>query len=195
MTGPDPRSPLVLDTRALGLQRRPGSMVEFTRTVPGPPDLGVALARVPTGSEIELDLRLESVMEGVLVSGTAELSIEGECARCLEPVSWNEEIDLSELFVYPATDHRGAVVDEPGPDDDPLPTIEDDLIDLEPTLRDAVVLSLPLSPVCRTDCPGLCPECGFALAQDPRHAHERIDPRWSALAELREQANDTPIEE
>lgn len=184
MTGLDPRSPLVLDTRALGLQRRPGSMLEVSRVVPGPPDLAVALARVPVGSDIELDLRLESVMEGVLVSGTADLHVEGECARCLDPLSWDEGIDLSELFVYPATDHRGAVAEEPGPDDDPLPTVEDECIDLEPTLRDAVVLALPLSPLCRSDCPGLCPECGIRLDDEPGHVHEQVDPRWEALRGL-----------
>ena len=190
MTGLDPRSPLVLDTRALNLQRRPGSMVTVTRVVPGPPDLGVALARVPIGSDVELDLRLESVMEGVLVTGTADLHVEGECARCLDPVSWDEDIDLSELFVYPATDARGAVVDEPGEDDDPLPTLEDDCLDLEPTLRDAVVLSLPLAPLCRTDCLGLCAECGFRMEQDPAHAHEQIDPRWEALRGIAGQADE-----
>lgn len=190
MTGLDPRSPLVLDTRALGLQRRPGSMVTVTRTVPGPPDLGVALARVPVGSDVELDLRLESVMEGVLVSGTADLSIEAECARCLEPVAWEEDIDLSELFVYPATDARGAVVDEPGPEDDPLPTIEDDCVDLEPTLRDAVVLALPLAPLCRSDCAGLCAECGIRLDDAPGHAHEQVDPRWEALRGLTAQQDE-----
>lgn len=187
MTGLDPRSALVFDTRALDLLRRPGSMVTATRVVPGPPDLGVVLARVPIGSDVELDLRLESVMEGVLVTGSADLHIEGECARCLDPVSWDEDIDLSELFVYPATDSRGAVVDESGFDDDPLPVLEDDCFDLEPTLRDAVVLALPLAPLCRSDCPGLCASCGFRLADDPAHAHEQIDPRWEALRGLAEQ--------
>ncbi len=184
MTSLDPR-PLVLDTRALGLQRRPGSMIEVTRSVPAPDDLGVALARVPVGSPIELELRLESVLEGVLVTGTADLEVRAECARCLDPLDWEEAVDFSELFVYPATDARGAVVEEPA-EEDPLPTLEDDCLDLEPTLRDAVVLSLPMAPLCREDCQGLCPDCGVRLDEQPGHAHERTDPRWAALAALAE---------
>lgn len=184
MTGLDPRGSLVLDTRALGLQRRAGSMITVTRTAEAPGDLGIAMARVPKGSPIELDLRLESVLEGVLVTGSAELQVDAECARCLEPMQWQEDVEFSELFVYPATDARGAVVEEPTEDDEPLPMVQDDYLDLEPTLRDAVVLGLPLAPVCREDCGGLCPECGVRLDDNPGHAHEQTDPRWAALAAL-----------
>lgn len=184
MTGLDPRNPLVIDVLGVGLQRRPGSMVTLTRTVPSPADLGVALARVVPGSPIELDARLESVMEGVLLTATAGVQVSGECARCLEPVSWEEEIELSELFAYPDTDARGAIVEELEDDDDPLPTLQDEMIDLEPTLRDAVVLALPLAPLCRDDCAGLCSECGVRLDDNPGHAHEQTDPRWAALAAL-----------
>jgi uncharacterized protein len=184
VTGLDPLSPLVLDVRSL--QRAPGSMVTVTRDAPAPAGLGVAMARVPEGSPIDLDLRLESVLEGVLVSGTADLQIAAECSRCLDPVEWHQEFDLTELFRYPATDARGAVVVEEDESDDPLPVLVDDLIDLEPTLRDAVVLDLPLAPLCREDCLGLCSECGARLEDDPLHAHDTIDPRWAALAALNE---------
>lgn len=163
-----------------------------TRTVPAPGDLGVPMARVPEGSPIDLELRLESVMEGVLVSGTADLEIAAECSRCLDPVSWHEDVHLSELFRYPATDARGALVEEDEGDDDPLPEVQDDLIDLLPVLRDAVVLDLPLAPLCSDDCLGLCPTCGFRLEDDPDHAHEAVDPRWAALAALAEEADDSP---
>ncbi len=184
MTGLDPRNPLVLDVRKL--QRAPGSMVTVTRSVPAPTDLGVVMARVPEGSPIDLDLRLESVLEGVLVTGSADLQVVAECSRCLEPFDWQQEIDLTELFRYPSTDARGAVVVVEDEFSDPLPTLEDDLIDLEPTLRDAVVLDLPLAPVCREDCPGLCSVCGARLEEDPQHAHDTTDPRWAALAALTE---------
>lgn len=184
MTGLDPRGALVLDTRALGLARRPGSMITVDRTAPAPDDMGVALASIPSGSPIEIHARLESVLEGVLVTATASLQVRGECARCLEAMSWSEEVDFSELFVYPATDARGAVVEEPADADDTLPVLEDDLIDLEPTLRDAVVLALPLAPLCREDCAGLCSICGARLDDDPGHQHEQLDPRWAALNAL-----------
>ena len=70
-------------------------------------------------------------------------------------------------------------------EDEDVSKLEDDLLDLEPLLRDAVVLALPFQPVCREDCPGLCPECGARLADEPDHQHEQaIDPRWAGLEGL-----------
>lgn len=183
MTGPeseilnslDPRAPLVLDTRELG--RRPGSQRQVTRTVPAPADLGIEVLRVPEGAPVELDLRLEAVMEGVLVTGTTQAALTGECVRCLEPLTDEIEVRFQELFVY--EDH--ALPEE----DDEVSTLVGDLVPLEPLLRDAVVLALPFQPLCMDDCPGLCPECGVRLADDPAHAHEAApDPRWAALAAL-----------
>jgi len=175
----DPRAPLVLDTRELG--RRPGSQRQVSRTVPAPADLGIEVLQVPEESPVELDLRLEAVMEGVLVTGTAHASLVGECARCLEPLTATDRtsitVDVQELFVY--EDHA-----LPGEDDE-VSTLQDDLVDLEPLLRDAVVLALPFQPLCTDDCPGLCPDCGARLADDPDHAHEAaVDPRWAALTEI-----------
>ncbi len=178
----DPRAPLVLDTRELG--RRAGAMKRLDLTVPAPVDLGTAVIGVPSGSDVALHLRLESVIEGVLVSGTAGVRTVGECSRCLDPVVADMEVELQELFEHPEEDHRGRVV-QPAPDDeDAPPLLVGDLLDLEPTLRDAVVLALPLAPVCRDDCPGLCVECGARLADDPEHRHDVVDPRWAALVGL-----------
>lgn len=179
MTALDPRAPLVLDLKRL--ERRPGSMITVEDTVPAPVGLGLAMASVPEGSPIELDLRVESVMEGVLVSGTADVEVRAECSRCLDPVEWNEEVDLRELFAYPATDARGRPVGDEV-DEDPLPVVQDDMIDLEPILRDAIVLALPLAPVCDQECRGICPTCGDRLDDD--HRHESVDPRWAALGGL-----------
>lgn len=175
MSGLDPRAPLVLDIRDLG--RRAGSLLRVDRTVPAPAELGTEVIGIPTGSDIELELRLESVEEGVLVSGTARVNVAGTCSRCLDPLGYEWVADLQELFCYRDAD--------PDPEaDEDLRWIEGHLVDLDPTLRDAVVLDLPLAPVCREDCPGLCSECGVRLADDPDHHHEVSDPRWAALAEL-----------
>ena len=116
-------------------------------------------------------------MEGVLVTGTARATLTGECARCLEPLTEDTEVSFQELFVY--EDHA---LHGEGTGDDEVSTLEGDLVDLEPLLRDAVVLALPFRPLCTEDCPGLCPDCGARLAEDPDHAHEAaIDPRWAAL--------------
>jgi uncharacterized protein len=178
----DPRAPLVLDTRELG--RRPGSQREVSLKVPAPPDLGIEVLRVTEGSPVELDLRLEAVMEGVLVTGTAHASLAGECARCLEPISDDMEVRFQELFVYDGQDYSSE-------EDDGVSKLEGDLVDLEPLLRDAVVLALPFQPLCMDDCPGLCVECGARLADDPDHAHdEPIDPRWAGLTALQQDEQD-----
>jgi uncharacterized protein len=167
----------VLDTRELG--RRPGSQRRVSRSAPAPADLGIDVLGVPAGSPIALDLRLEAVMEGVLVSGTARVHVVGECARCLDPVGDDVEVELQELYAYD-DEH-----DETGEQDEEVGRLEGDLLDLEPLVRDAVVLSLPFGPLCRDDCPGLCAECGARLADDPGHTHgEVIDPRWAGLADL-----------
>jgi len=160
-------------------------MKDLHLAVPATAGWGAGLARVSEGTDVDLDLRLESVVEGVLVSGSARARVDAECARCLEPVTWDEFADIQELFVYPPQDARGHRVEEAGDDEeDGPPVIEDDLIDLEATVRDAVVLRLPIAPLCREDCPGLCVECGALLALDPAHRHEVNDPRWAALGAL-----------
>jgi uncharacterized protein len=175
----------VLDIRELG--RRPGSERRVTRTVPAPTGLGIEVLRVPEGSQVEIDLRLEAVMEGVLVTGSALVGLEGECVRCLEPISDDVEVRFQELFVYhDQGSHRGDATPA-DPEDDETSRLEGDLLDLEPLLRDAVVLALPFQPLCEDDCPGLCTECGARLADDPGHAHEAaIDPRWAGLQQLQQ---------
>ncbi|WP_298130950.1 DUF177 domain-containing protein [Micropruina sp.] len=167
----NPRSGLVIDTHELG--RRVGAMKEIQRIAEAPDGIGTDVIGVPPGSSIEIELRLESVVEGVLVTGTAEVTLTGQCGRCLEPISFDEEIDLQELYLYPDKE----------PDDEEASRLEDDLLDLEPLLRDTVVLDLPYTPLCRPDCAGLCPDCGANLNTDPDHAHDdRIDPRWAGLS-------------
>jgi uncharacterized protein len=167
----DRRSGLVLDTHELG--RRAGALKELQTTVETPEDLGIGVIGVPAGSRVELDLRLESVVEGVLVTGTATVAIHGECVRCLGTIDDTLEIDVQELFVYPGSEAT----------EDEASRLDGDLIDLEPLLRDAVVLELPLQPLCAPDCAGLCPECGANLNDQPEHSHETApDPRWAALA-------------
>ncbi|MEU0052096.1 YceD family protein [Streptomyces sp. NPDC006184] len=182
----DHRNPLVIDTHELG--RRPGALKRLTRQIDAPRDLGIqGVIGVPQGAPVELELRLESVMEGVLVTGTARATAEGECVRCLEPVELELEADFQEMFSYPDADDRGRVIAEPGDDaedDEDRLYIEDGLIDLEAVLRDAVVLALPMQPVCQDDCPGLCSECGVRLADDPDHHHDAVDIRWAALQGL-----------
>ena len=169
----DPQAPLVLDIRELG--RRPGAQRKLRLSVAAPAGLGTDVLGVPAGTTLELQIRLEAVVEGVLASGLAQAQLSGECVRCLEPIEQTLEVDFQELYVFPESDAE----------DDEASRLEGDLLDLEPVIRDAVVLALPFRPVCRDDCPGLCPRCGARLADQPDHRHEaEIDPRWAALAAL-----------
>jgi uncharacterized protein len=181
MDRPDPRSPLVLDTRELN--RRPGTMLELQRTVTLPDDLGTDVIAIKAGTPVEVEVRLESVVEGVLVTGSVSGTAVGACVRCLDPVELDVEGTYQELFAYAdrAAHHHEVGADS---DEDEVHELVGDLIDLEPVLRDAVVPTLPFQPVCRDDCPGLCSECGARLADDPEHHHDVIDPRWSALSGL-----------
>ncbi len=173
----DPRAPLVLSTHDLG--RRPGSTRRLKRTVPAPYDLGNALIGVEPGSDLDLDLRLESVIEGVLVTGIVRGAAVGQCGRCLEPVSEAFTAPVQDLFVHP--DH--VVGEDEGGED--LPVLEGELMNLDPVVRDAIVTALPFQPLCRPDCPGLCSVCGARLADvSAPHVHEAVDPRWAALEGL-----------
>ena len=172
---PTPRSPFVFDLRELG--RSAGSLREHRLSVPAPAGLGLDLVGVPDGAPLALDLRLESVTEGVLVTGTLTAPITGQCGRCLDPVTDELDVEICELFAYPdsATDQTT--------EQDEIYRIDGEKLDVEPVVRDAIVLGLPWTPLCRADCAGLCPECGQRMADLPAgHTHETIDPRWAGLA-------------
>lgn len=173
----DPRAPLVLDTR--DLPRSPGAMRVVERVVPAPEHLGLELIRVPVGAELTLRLRMESVSEGVLVSAEAHAQLEGECGRCLRAISDTLDVSFQELYAY-----EHSTTDDTT-DEDEVGRLQGDLIDLEPELRDAVVLALPNHPLCRADCPGLCPECGVHWDDLPEdHSHQQADARWAALEQF-----------
>ncbi|TFV60423.1 DUF177 domain-containing protein [Mycobacterium sp. PS03-16] len=177
------QSPLLLNISRLG--RRPGTMMTVAQTVPSPSRMGLDLIGIAEGAPLELDLRLESVSEGVLVTGTVSAPTTGECARCLTPITGEVSIDLTELFAYPdSTTDSTTEEDEMGRvGASGIP----ETIDLEQPIIDAVGLALPFAPLCGPDCAGLCAECGVALASaEPGHHHEQVDPRWAKLAGLLE---------
>jgi uncharacterized protein len=199
-----PRGALVFDLRALG--RQAGSARTQQLTAPALADLRLELVSVPEGADVELDLRFEAVTEGVLVTGTATAPVAGECARCLAPLTSTVTASFRELYLY-AEKHdrhdrhdrqdkhdRHDRQDDSGEQDDEELYLDGDLLDLEPVLRDAVVLALPMSPLCREDCPGLCVECGVPLAEaGPGHLHEDApDPRWAGLKQFTDQPNNQP---
>jgi uncharacterized protein len=136
----------------------------------------VELIGVPAGGEVHFHLRLESVMEGVLVTGDLDVPVTGSCARCLEPIEDTLHLDVQELYAY-----EGSTT-EATSEEDEVRRIEGDFLDLEPLARDTVVLNLPLAPVCTDDCAGLCVDCGQRLDDLPAdHHHDIVDARWAGL--------------
>ncbi|MDQ0725629.1 DUF177 domain-containing protein [Microbacterium sp. W4I20] len=136
---------------------------------------GEGIVTFEKGSEIDLDVRLESVHEGILVSGTADAEYVGVCGRCLIDIARPVEVEFQELFAYPGEEETDFEV-------------QDDHVDLETLVRDAAVLSLPFQPVCQPDCPGLDPNTGERLAVSTvTEQVAPIDPRWSALQQITDQ--------
>jgi uncharacterized protein len=156
--------------------RKAGSNMTLELTLPSPVRIGLDLVAIDKDAPLTLDLRLESVSEGVLVSGTVSGPTTGQCTRCLSPVTGEVQVYLTELFAYPEAAEELT-------EDDDIGRVEDDYVELEQVIIDAVGLKLPLSPLCTYDCPGLCVECGVALATaEPGHHHDLIDPRWAKLS-------------
>lgn len=142
------------------------------------PGVRTALARLSQGDPIRAELRAESVVEGILVTGKAAGQGHFRCARCLKPLDAEVEVEVCELYVTPGHE---------APAEEEVYEVQGDEVDLEPMLRDALALSLPLNPVCRADCQGLCAGCGKDLNDGPCECvDDEIDPRWAPLSELRE---------
>lgn len=184
------RDPQVFRFNAHDLPRRAGEMREYSLDIPAPDRIGIDVIAVLPGEEIHLDMRLESVTQGVLLSGQLSTVADGQCIRCLESIEFDIERRIQELYRYePEKAHTKAQRKRAREDEDDLDLeelmMEGDIIDLEAPIRDAIVLSLPINPLCDVDCPGLCPDCGVKWTNLPtEHAHEVIDTRWLGLAGL-----------
>jgi uncharacterized protein len=133
--------------------------------------LRLELAAVPEDVPIRADLLLESVVEGILVSGPVSGRASLSCARCLKSFDDGFDVRVRELFSR-----------EAGPGDDEYPLSPSGEIDIESMVRDAILLSMPFSPLCRPDCRGLCERCGGDRnLEDCTCTSEPADPRWAAL--------------
>jgi uncharacterized protein len=149
----------------------PGSVRRLTVREPVA-GMSTAVAAVPEDRPVEASLLLESLVEGILVSGEVRGSEVLSCVRCLKPVETDVRLEVRELFAPGAT-----------ADDDEYP-VTDGSIDLEPMLRDAIVLAMPFAPLCRPDCQGLCERCGGDRNLDECRCEPEADARWAALAGL-----------
>lgn len=177
------------------LPRRAGEMKEYQLDLEILEPVGVPLVAVPAGDVIEVDMRLESVAEGILLSADIYAIAKGECIRCLDPVEITVERKVQELYRYEPTNDKGGKRKKHSSRTDTSDEIDLDAVDelwldgnemnLEVPIRDAIVLDLPVNPICSEACLGLCPDCGEKWEKLPEdHAHEVIDARWAGLAGL-----------
>ncbi|MDA2962828.1 MAG: YceD family protein [Actinomycetota bacterium] len=168
------------------LPRRPGEMKEYELDIELSEKVGIELIAVPVGGVIEVDARLESVAQGILLSAQIFAVAAGECGRCLDPVEVVIDKRVQELYLYEpkaARKNRAPLLDELDIEDELF--MDGDLLDLQSPIRDAIVLALPSNPLCSDECAGLCPSCGGKWSQlSNDHAHEVIDSRWAGLAGL-----------
>ena len=182
------RLPEVYTLNTYELARRAGEMKIYELDIAVPEKVGVDLISVPVGEIIEVDARLESVTEGILLTAEIFAVAKGECIRCLDPVEIEIDRKVQELYYYAqkAERSRGKKSEEDLDLDVEVELMMDgDIMDLEGPIRDAIVLALPINPLCSDDCQGLCPECGGKWADLPAdHAHQSIDARWASLAGL-----------
>lgn len=161
---------------AVDLVHRTGMHRHVDRTVTAvATDETPAAMHVRPGRSVEVEAELESVVEGIYVHGTVTAELDGECSRCLDPVTQDITARLDELFMYPEK------IDQ---DDEDVTVLEGDVVDLGPLVHDALALAADDRPLCDPECPGLCGQCGVRLEEDPEHHHDVIDDRWAALQGL-----------
>ena len=150
------------------LRRNPGTLrrIEIAAPLPG---LAVSGSAVPDDAPVSFTGRLESVHEGILVTGTVRARWNGECRRCLGRAEGELRSEVRELCV------------EHG-DEETTYRLEGDELDLAPIVHDACILDLPLAPLCGEGCLGLCPECGADRNLEPCACAPAPDPRWAGLS-------------
>jgi uncharacterized protein len=179
-----PQQDYLLHVDVKELKGHPGAQRTLSRTVEAPSGLGTVLVGIAEHSDLDLDLRVESVHEGVLLTGTASAEVTGQCGRCLDAIGYPLTVDVMQLYTWTPEANQ-----TDGDDEETREVTAELTLELEPVLRDLLVSALPFQPVCRADCPGLCSRCGFRMEDDPGHAHEQLDPRWAALASLADTLN------
>lgn len=153
------------------VMHKPGTMRELELDVTVPERIGEGMLYFERGTDLEIDLRLETLVDGILATADVHGTLTGQCSRCLDDISQDWDGHIAELFGYEL-------------DDSIEYAITDDRVDLEGPIRDAVVLDLPFQPLCREDCFGLDPATGEKLTEAPADPRPEVDPRWAALQGL-----------
>jgi uncharacterized protein len=194
-----PQNPFLFNTH--DLPRRAGEMREYELTIDKHEALGFEVLAIAEDEPIEIDLKIESVAEGVLATASVRTIASGECGRCLDPVEYDVDESFQELYEYTEDPRQARKKDkhrkrdakdlEELDDEDEVRQMTGDLIDLDGPIRDAIILNLPINPLCDQDCQGLCQDCGQKWADLPDdHDHGATDIRWAGLSSLKDKLGD-----
>lgn len=167
-------SPLLINI--IEMTRRAGTLKDIEITIPVS-TFDFADKRLNDETEIHIALQLESINGGIIVHGTVTGQSHLLCGRCLRDIDYANVASIDEMY-------------QRVPDNPDAYPIEGESLDLQPMVREMVLLSLPDTPLCKVDCPGLCPQCGADLQSAPCSCQtQRLDERWAILDQLREELN------
>lgn len=181
---------------------RAGQSKQIDIVVPAPSGIGDDVIGVDEGADVHVTGSFDSIVDGLILTASINAPVHAECTRCLKPLQRDWSVDITTFFPYDssassakngkdsADDHHGKVDIIAGEDEseDTYPLLDNgSFADLEALIRDTLVEALPMQPLCRPDCLGLCSQCGADLNEDPDHHHDVVDNRFASLAALKAQ--------
>lgn len=184
---------------------RAGQSKSVDLDCPAPSGIGDGIIGVEEGSDVHVEGSFDSIADGLIFNGLIVAPVHAECIRCLKPISKDWHVNAMAFFPYnsdvagrgasrstPADKHGDIdIIAEEDEAEDTYPlSAGSAYADVEALVRDNLVESLPLQPLCEEDCQGLCPQCGINLNDNPDHHHDVTDIRWAGLAGLSDQLKD-----
>ncbi|PXY89549.1 YceD family protein [Bifidobacterium asteroides] len=172
---------------------RAGQSTRVDRDFPAPEGIGDQVVGIPAGTPVHVEGDIDSLVDGLLLQAHISVPLNTECTRCLRPVNASIQDDPVVFFPYkepepePTHGKEEILAEQEEASGQTYPLVSGGaFMDLEALLRDTLVEALPLQPLCRPDCRGLCPQCGMDLNDHPDHHHEIMDDRWAALEGLKQ---------
>ena len=180
---------------------RPGQSKEIDATFPAPSGIGDEIVGVDEGADVSVVGSFDSIVDGLILNARISAPVHAECTRCLKPIDEDWPVDVTVFFPYESgqdkangkggkskKDDEIDIIAGEDESEDTYPLLENGAFaDIEAMIRDTLVESLPLQPLCRPDCRGLCSQCGADLNEDPDHHHDVTDIRFAGLAGLKAQ--------
>lgn len=179
------------------LSLKPGNTQDIDHVImPAPSGIGDNLVGIPEGTDVTVNGMLESLADGILFTGTISAPFDAECARCLEPI--HDTITVAPVVFYTYEEDMPAsfssdeeevdIIASQDETDDTYPLSPQSIyLNMEALVRDSLAQALPLQPLDREDCRGLCPQCGINLNDHPDHHHDVVNIQWAALEGLKAQ--------